>query len=127
MNPNILKSNTIAAAFALTDTETITITRKTPTGGGNFTPSTVYSGVADVQMGNGSMYYNPQGAVEQSDGKILIMDSNSTLPAILIDDTVTYAGNTYKVVNSNPVMTFGIRHVSLLVKRGTAGHYGPMR
>lgn len=128
-NPAMFLSSTTTAAMSMLDTETVTITRATPgaTPGTFEAPTTVYEGPADLQIGTGSIYYNPGGTVEQADGVLTIDPQAGVLPALKVNDVVAITdGPDYTIVQVT-VWNFAPMHVEAMIKRGPAASYGPMK
>ena len=127
-------SATQRAAFAVFDTESVTITRSTPGAPNPSSPtptaptiSTVWSGNADLQSTGGSIFVNGQGVQEVSDATLTInATSTGVLPAVKLGDLVTFGTTKYTVVNVGQY-TKPIAYVECMLKRGNIPYNQPRR
>jgi hypothetical protein len=110
----------------LTDTETVTIVRRSgPDTTGAPTQTTIYSGAADVQIEVGMTFVDPSGLVQSADGTLAITpDSNGNLPAVESGDVVQLNGAEYRIEqvyvwNAQPI------HLEARLKVGPKSYHGP--
>jgi hypothetical protein len=132
--PAQFTSKTQAAIDASFASDTVTITRQSKVGP-PFTTETIYGpGAGDLQETNGSMYYSPDGAIEQVDAVLVLSfpkpfildesneddtDQNDVVPQVQAGDTVTRASDqrTYTVVTT-ALRIWQLYHLEIKLQRG---------
>ena len=105
------------------NSDTVVVMRWAKTGT-SWTGTTVYSGVADLQEGSGTLAYNAAGIVIESDARLFI--DADPLPSIKVDDEIIANGSadqTYTVVSTS-LYTMSPVHLELNLKRGPAAWKG---
>jgi len=123
MTANLTSKN---ANYFGSQTETVAVLRRHQTGtnAGNepifddSTPTSIYSGLADVQLSKGDVAIVRAGLIAIADAVMMIEPLyGGSVPAIQVGDKVTWNGNGYEVIN---VMVWPIPypHTACDLKRG---------
>lgn len=122
MNPAIFLSSTGTTATSVLDSDSIVVTRQTPTADPTVTTlATIYSGPADVQFDDGAMVYDPSGVIANYDA-IAIIDpgAGGALPGINPGDAMVVNADNNDVLTVLSVSPWGtpLAHLELKLKRG---------